>query len=1534
MGKKQKKKRKSLESNTDGNSLKESSSQSLKEAIDSKSSGFRIEEGKISGIGGSNILEDPITVAASQMKHIAHTSQRDETLGNSDSKVPMHGDSINNQYDVDTEVQSMPLPSPSSTTEANFDVTKVQQYVEGETTALGLARAARLQEDGDSFIETSEAKEIEYLEAKANEAAKKADELRLKLKEEVAASPAKTKADKEAREAAKLALELAVSRDATKKGGKGNLAGSLSKDATVRQQLQDRIVRDQLAARAAQMTDSKSFFAEFEGETLAQSDGNDDKGCLNSELQQTAQEPGMLTGPDLISTSSGHTIASSQATSSTAIEFRGMTSQGIDILRFTIYHLDLQASEFDARQDARYVAQLSDAAGQDFHRTYSVQGQEKTEKCRRVIWNQNFSVSSQRPDGSNSDPDDDFLLLEVFRTFIDVSNKETTERLGLVDVPLDIFGEMQDECQMSSPILNSDEQEVATITVSACWVQTDSISGAKLAEDSGVKGTLSSSTTLQENNIAESTQGESTGMTSELLHDNFDESIFETTKEILDQTSQLLDQDATATLNEKAETLTRIPENLFQENRSISSPSLASRTPNDIQREKARSSAAPSPPLPPRHNSASKKVVSSQELSEGQSSSDDASAANLLRKRLTSFYTIKNPDKLDEVDGTVEKFLGREETLFRMLEEKYGPLNDDSGERFARDIALQSLGEYEVKENTSGDYSNNRATVPSQLSSTSSIMKNVEDELTEQSISARNLVEAAAAAAEVEATALRRRMQMALDAMPASALEEEEARRRREYAAKMLRSAWRKSVALRISVAMSRWVRYIGQVQVISVTRGANAAMSAAEASVAEARATTLAAAQETSNISSKRRSTITGRMWNALKSETVENKKIKLLEVAQKERVRATTAKLINNRLNSSMSRKVTTAFYTWWKVSVQSNNEKQQAEIRSLRERLAALEAQLNISGDISVGRKAIDGNVPTELHRPDKGRENLRGTLHCLDETRNDREEDIGEQYEGDQDVSLSSSGEAPQAKWTEDDKRRQETRGVSLEYRNYDQNGDVDSRTKNEEGNDDDVDSEEEEEKEEGDYGEDKASSASETDSDLSQVKSSDSDLSIDLQDDDGAKDEAMVQFIRRHATYMPELSSFHDRIADEHVPCAAFQNNKWRTIMWALFHEYCDDLHSSMKNQSAQSQRVRMGMTNFRRCLRALGVHGVSNNSEGGSIDNQSLGGVYSQESLISSPSKVINGPALRLANTSNRLTSTKSFKVSTAEADVLFREAAAGSWHESGQTSARRTLTSQVRLGNSPTRTRDRPRRKDCFLDFPSFCYAIEQTAKHAFRNLDGPTALFKFVEIYVLTLFEVLADEENEESRLAQEEDSATLNDYGLTKVLNRNKDILACLFEYYCADMSGVVEQQIRIMNPNSKSGRAYTTTARRRMMSFDEALNLLRDFGVAPRYVNMHQLKALWKAILELKGVPRDKASSPAHDRISDHGFLDLLARISNRFMREYCEAHTDDTPEARITVLFDIMHCSNGRQKILQEERTRTNRQAITKGFLLV
>lgn len=50
------------------------------------------------------------------------------------------------------------------------------------------------------------------------------------------------------------------------------------------------------------------------------------------------------------------------------------------------------------------------------------------------------------------------------------------------------------------------------------------------------------------------------------------------------------------------------------------------------------------------------------------------------------------------------------------------------------------------------------------------------------------------------------------------------------------------------------------------------------------------------------------------------------------------------------------------------------------------------------------------------------------------------------------------------------------------------------------------------------------------------------------------------------------------------------------------------------------------------------------------------------------------------------------------------------------------------------------------------------QISQRVFLRLDSPRALFRFVEMYVLTLFEVLADGEEEEARFAQEDDSATL--------------------------------------------------------------------------------------------------------------------------------------------------------------------------------
>eukprot|EP00947_MAST-08B_sp_MAST-8B-sp1_P001386 g1386.t1 len=42
-------------------------------------------------------------------------------------------------------------------------------------------------------------------------------------------------------------------------------------------------------------------------------------------------------------------------------------------------------------------------------------------------------------------------------------------------------------------------------------------------------------------------------------------------------------------------------------------------------------------------------------------------------QRLTRFYAKYNPDKLDEIDGTVLKYAGKENKLFKALIQKYGP---------------------------------------------------------------------------------------------------------------------------------------------------------------------------------------------------------------------------------------------------------------------------------------------------------------------------------------------------------------------------------------------------------------------------------------------------------------------------------------------------------------------------------------------------------------------------------------------------------------------------------------------------------------------------------------------------------------------------------------------------------------------------------------------------------------------------------------------------------------------------------------------
>lgn len=138
----------------------------------------------------------------------------------------------------------------------------------------------------------------------------------------------------------------------------------------------------------------------------------------------------------------------------------------------------------------------------------------------------------------------------------------------------------------------------------------------------------------------------------------------------------------------------------------------------------------------------------------------------------------------------------------------------------------------------------------------------------------------------------------------------------------------------------------------------------------------------------------------------------------------------------------------------------------------------------------------------------------------------------------------------------------------------------------------------------------------------------------------------------------------------------------------------------------------------------------------------------------------------------------------------------------------------------------------------------------------------------------------------------------------------------------------------------------------------------------------------------------SNSAQHSRVSYQGFVDLLGRIAIRHMGVYCKVrgsaersrhpkarseaidqdltrakgrvearHTgasvesetyrvapprhasvrraphapqeqgSDTPKSRLQVLFDIMNCAEGREKLMQDVTSTCSRPVLTKGFQL-
>jgi len=54
---------------------------------------------------------------------------------------------------------------------------------------------------------------------------------------------------------------------------------------------------------------------------------------------------------------------------------------------------------------------------------------------------------------------------------------------------------------------------------------------------------------------------------------------------------------------------------------------------------------------------------------------------NPHRQRLVEFYTNYAPDKLSGVDGALEKYKGKEDEMFKLLEKKYAPQIKEKAEK-------------------------------------------------------------------------------------------------------------------------------------------------------------------------------------------------------------------------------------------------------------------------------------------------------------------------------------------------------------------------------------------------------------------------------------------------------------------------------------------------------------------------------------------------------------------------------------------------------------------------------------------------------------------------------------------------------------------------------------------------------------------------------------------------------------------------------------------------------------------------------------
>ena len=188
---------------------------------------------------------------------------------------------------------------------------------------------------------------------------------------------------------------------------------------------------------------------------------------------------------------------------------------------------------------------------------------------------------------------------------------------------------------------------------------------------------------------------------------------------------------------------------------------------------------------------------------------------------------------------------------------------------------------------------------------------------------------------------------------------------------------------------------------------------------------------------------------------------------------------------------------------------------------------------------------------------------------------------------------------------------------------------------------------------------------------------------------------VLAFLKKKAQYMPSLSTFGNVNGTQTV---AYTDPEARFVLWALFHQYMDQLH--FKNQHDQQRgsgaelKFRMGNNSYRKLMQASGVITATTSASEPRLFALDTAGSTQLGATSESKGEWLEERELTMADT-----------------DLIFHDALSGA-STSFNTRRRRTETAARVLGtgrNVPTATGTNRRKT---LDFPGFCMAVRARAR------------------------------------------------------------------------------------------------------------------------------------------------------------------------------------------------------------------------------